>query len=162
RTKLRELMSDLASKPEVRPRNPVSFLMNVELILDRTEIRERRFTTLTKPDRHTRVVPAEQMETTPVSPPSHGTDPSVGMVLHGYRREEMIGRGARAAVYRAVPTRLRKECAIKVLSLVAAARRTCVERLLREAEVLSALDHPNLVRVLDCGTTPGGAPFLSM
>jgi serine/threonine protein kinase len=162
RSKLRDLMSSLGSKVEPRARNAASLLMNVELILDPTVVKERRFTTLTKPERRTDVIPAEQMDATPILPPSTGTDPAIGMVLHGYRIEEMIGRGAIASVYRAAHTRLRKECAIKVLSVVAASRKTCVERLLREAEMLSSLDHPNLVRVLDCGTTPSGAPFLSM
>ncbi len=85
-----------------------------------------------------------------------------GLVLHGYRLEALIGRGALALVFRARHLVLKREYAVKVLSLEATVNERSVRRLEREAQVLAELDHPGVVKVIDFGATPDGRPFLTM
>ncbi|TLM84732.1 serine/threonine-protein kinase [Pseudarthrobacter sp. NamE5] len=70
-----------------------------------------------------------------------------------YRLQELVGRGAAAAVYRAVDEALNREVALKVF-----AREGCEPELLarQEAEIriLASLIHPGLVTLFDAGTDP--------
>jgi len=83
-------------------------------------------------------------------------------VLHGYRLVEKIGEGSVARVYRAVHQTLPRDCAVKVLDPRQQLYALSAMRLEREAHALASLDHPNLVKVLDFGKTPEGAPFLML
>jgi serine/threonine protein kinase len=96
-----------------------------------------------------------------VAVPAFGADPNLGAVIHGYRILEKIGNGAIATVYRASHLFLGREYAVKLLRTATQSDRAA-ERLRREALALARLDHPNVVSVLDCGTTPDGTPFLTM
>ena len=96
------------------------------------------------------------------APPETSIPHHLGQVLHGYRLVEPLGLGASAWVYRAEHTVLPREAAIKILTATAARHAGIVRRLMREAETLSRLDHPNIVSVRDFGYTEGGAPFMTM
>lgn len=79
-----------------------------------------------------------------------------------YAYEKPLGRGAGGAVYLAEDLRAGdgRLVALKVLSAEAFA--TVQGKMLkREFEILSKLDHPNLVRVYDYGTLPDGGVFLA-
>ena len=65
------------------------------------------------------------------------------------------GRGGQAVVYSAIKENTGRKVAIKVW-------RDRRERFDREMEILAKLDHPNIVRVIDCGLTPSGSPYLAM
>ena len=69
-----------------------------------------------------------------------------------YALGEVIGRGGMADVYRAEDQLLGREVAIKVMRHVASNANED-ERFMAEARTLAGLDHPNLVTVLDVGTS---------
>ncbi len=78
-----------------------------------------------------------------------------------YAYVKPLGRGAGGAVYLAEDLRAdNRMVALKVLSAEAVA--TVQGKMLRrEFEILSKLDHPNLVRVYDYGSLPDGGVFLA-
>ena len=78
-----------------------------------------------------------------------------------YAYVKPLGRGAGGAVYLAEDLRADdRQVALKVLSAEAVA--TVQGKMLRrEFEILSKLDHPNLVRVYDYGSLPDGGVFLA-
>src|SRR4030042_5334333 len=68
-----------------------------------------------------------------------------------YRLDVELGHGGMGTVYRAHDMLLDRDVAVKVLSSQAlgAEGRT---RLLREAQAVARLNHPNIVKVYDAGT----------
>ncbi|MDE3197540.1 MAG: serine/threonine protein kinase, partial [Acidobacteriota bacterium] len=78
-----------------------------------------------------------------------------------YQVLERIGAGGMGAVYKAVRAgdQFSKLVAIKV---VHDPDEAAVQRFIEERRILAALDHPNIARLLDGGTTPEGYPFLAM
>jgi serine/threonine-protein kinase len=86
-----------------------------------------------------------------------------GTVLHGtFRVLRLIAGGGMAAIYAATHTRLAGRYAVKVLHAEAAAMGSAVERFRREAEITSALRHPNIVQVLDFNQMEDGRPYMVM
>jgi len=87
----------------------------------------------------------------------------IGRRLGFYRIVDEIGRGGMSEVYRAVrdDDDYNKEVAIKVLR-----RGYDIDSLLRrfrvEKQILANLDHPNIARLLDGGTSPEGLPYIVM
>jgi adenylate cyclase len=91
-----------------------------------------------------------------------------------YRLEAELGRGGMGVVYRARDTMLDREVAVKVLSGPApsAGEGTALTtegraRLLREAQAVAQLNHPNVVSVYDAGEAEvpdsvGTVPFIVM
>jgi len=75
-----------------------------------------------------------------------------GTTLSSYHDLKMIGRGGMAEVYRAESPTSHKPVAIKVLRAALAGEEQFRKRFLREAEVVSRLEHPNIVRVMDYGS----------
>jgi eukaryotic-like serine/threonine-protein kinase len=90
------------------------------------------------------------------------SDPLVGQDLDRYRIVQTIGDGAMARVYRARHKVLDREYAVKVLFGEIASDKSLAERFRREAQVISKLNHPNIVSVIDFGTTTAGLTFLTM
>lgn len=81
-------------------------------------------------------------------------------MFEGYESLEELPRGGQAVVYKAVHTATKTNVAIKVLlpTLLASARaRHYFER---EAEVIAALDHPNIVSIRDSGIIHGQYYFV--
>ncbi|MBA2540673.1 MAG: serine/threonine protein kinase [Deltaproteobacteria bacterium] len=73
---------------------------------------------------------------------------STGCELGNYVVGDLLGEGAMGRVYSAWQRELDREVAIKVLHDRPDAR----ERLLKEAQAMARLDHPNVVGVYDVGT----------
>jgi serine/threonine-protein kinase len=88
---------------------------------------------------------------------------AVGHVLHEtYRIERLIGQGGMASVFEVSHVRLPKRFALKVITAPAAQSSEFMLRFRREAEILGALEHPNVVNVVDFNMTPAGQPYLVM
>ncbi|MGH2621817.1 MAG: serine/threonine-protein kinase, partial [Anaerolineales bacterium] len=85
----------------------------------------------------------------------------IGTLLQDrYRLDAELGRGGMGAVYRAHDALLDRDVAVKLLSesgLGTEGR----ERLLREAQAIAKLNHPNIVQVHDAGQL-GDTPFIVM
>ncbi len=98
-------------------------------------------------------------------PVTSAFDPAtlVGTVLDGrYALVGHLASGGMGAVFRARHVHLRKDVAVKVLRPELSSAPDLVERFRREAEIASALEHDNLVRVTDFGRSEEGLLFLVM
>ncbi len=90
-------------------------------------------------------------------------NPPVGQLIGIYKTEKEIGFGGMGAVYLAARSdgKFEQKVAIKMLK-----REFNVERIrrnfTREKEIQSKLNHPNIVTLLDAGTTADGVPYLVM
>jgi serine/threonine protein kinase len=85
-----------------------------------------------------------------------------GMLLVGrYRLERQIGAGGMGRVWAAHDTRLGRDVALKVQQFDPAGDRVAFERFQREAQSPAALQHPNVVTIIDSGTD-GDTAFLVM
>jgi tetratricopeptide (TPR) repeat protein/tRNA A-37 threonylcarbamoyl transferase component Bud32 len=88
----------------------------------------------------------------------------VGATLGRYRILEPLGQGAMGIVYAAYDPRLDRRVALKVLHVPDEPGATSSEgpqRLVREAQALAKLAHPNVVAVYDAGVV-GGRVFVAM
>src|SRR5262245_59857423 len=70
-----------------------------------------------------------------------------GRELNHYHIGPLVGEGGMAEVYRARDTRLNRDVAIKVLHSEFVFDRERLERLYREAQVLAAVNHPNIASI---------------
>lgn len=77
-----------------------------------------------------------------------------------YRIVRSVGRGGLGVVFRAVDDRSGREVALKLLNQPSADT-VAARRLAREFQALSAIEHRNIVRVLDAGVHDD-TPFLAM
>ena len=90
-----------------------------------------------------------------------GHDRLIGQtVLGNYVVEKAIGRGAMGAIYQAKHRTLGRKVAIKVLRTNLRNDPEEQERFHAEAETIARLSHPNVVTILDFGTTNDGAPCI--
>jgi serine/threonine-protein kinase len=74
-----------------------------------------------------------------------------GATLSSYHDLKLIGRGGMAEVYRATSPTQGRAVAIKALKANLAGEEQFRRRFMREAEIVSGLEHPNIVRVMDYG-----------
>ena len=72
-----------------------------------------------------------------------------GYELGKYRLLSRIGAGAMGAVYLAEHVVMRRRCAIKVLPSSRVGDASYLQRFIREAQAVAALNHPNIVRAYD-------------
>lgn len=84
------------------------------------------------------------------------------LLLGRYEITGLLGEGGVGVVYEAQDTRLQRPVAVKVLRRTALRNRTAAQRMLREAQTLAAVSHPNLVVLLDYELLPEGVPALVM
>ena len=100
--------------------------------------------------------PLEDGEAVPerlVQVPYRSTD--VRMRIGAYDILDQLGRGAMGVVYRAYSLRLRRTCAVKVLSGGEHSSDLEILRFQNEAMLAGRLDHPNIVRIFDAGEDRG-------
>jgi hypothetical protein len=92
------------------------------------------------------------------APPSAAPPITIG----GYAIVHEISRGGQAVILEAIQASTGRKVAVRVLregALLTAEQRA---RFDREVQILAALQHPNIVGILDRGTTGEGAPYLAM
>ena len=77
-----------------------------------------------------------------------------GTRLGVYEVTEQIGAGGMGEVYRATDGNLKRSVAIKVLPALVAGDADRLARFQREAEVLAALNHPNIGAIYGLEKTP--------
>jgi serine/threonine protein kinase/tetratricopeptide (TPR) repeat protein len=90
-------------------------------------------------------------------------DPMIGRRLGAYQIEREVGRGGMGAVYEAI--RADREFKMRVaIKLVKRGMDTdfILRRFRTERQILAALDHPHIARLLDGGTTDDGLPYFVM
>lgn len=80
------------------------------------------------------------------------------LLRHRYRLEGEIGRGGMGVVYRAMDLELMREVAVKVLTQASSPESH--QRLVREARVAAALNHPHIISVHDVGEADGNSFFV--
>lgn len=79
-----------------------------------------------------------------------------------YRLDDRLGEGGFAEVFRATQVEpFARTVAIKILR-ADRVRPDLAKRFLREPQLLSALNHPNIARVHDAGVSPDGRPYFVM
>lgn len=90
-------------------------------------------------------------------------DLAVGACVGPYRLTAKLGRGGMGTVYRAERNddAFRRTVAIKILRRGAASA-DVVRRFRIERQILASIDHPNIARLYDGGTSEDGRPFLVM
>ena len=94
------------------------------------------------------------------------TDPEarlLGQHLGPYRMESIIGHGGMGAVYLGLrdDSQYSQKVAVKLVR-VSAASRSAMLRFRQERQILARLEHANIARLLDGGTTAEGVPYLVM
>ncbi len=87
----------------------------------------------------------------------------IGTVIAGrYMLLEVLGEGGMGTVYRAEQTQpVRRQVAIKLIK-IGMDSRTVLARFDAERQALALMDHLNIARVYDGGTTANGQPFFVM
>jgi serine/threonine protein kinase/tetratricopeptide (TPR) repeat protein len=90
-------------------------------------------------------------------------DPMIGRHLGVYELKRRVGQGGMAAVFLAgrADGEYRQQVAIKLL-LPGLEKDEILGRFRKERQTLAGLDHPNIVKLLDGGSTPEGLPYLVM
>ncbi|MFN0069741.1 MAG: protein kinase domain-containing protein, partial [Limisphaerales bacterium] len=90
------------------------------------------------------------------------TGAAVGQTLGRYKLMERLGEGGCGVVYVAEQTEpVRRRVALKVIKLGMDTKQV-VARFEAERQALAMMDHPNIAKVLDAGTTDVGRPFFVM
>jgi serine/threonine protein kinase len=85
-----------------------------------------------------------------------------GTVIGRYRLMEQVGEGGMGTVFVAEQERpIRRRVAIKVIK-PGMDSKAVIARFEAERQALAMMDHPNIARVLDAGTTESGRPYFAM
>ncbi len=91
------------------------------------------------------------------------SDHESGSVVDGrFEIVSQLGEGGMGTVYRAIHREMDRQVALKVLkaSLLSAPQQQM--RFRNEAQVISTLDHPNIVSIYSVGIAETGAPYIAM
>ncbi len=93
-------------------------------------------------------------------PPFH--NPSVGEFIGPYKLREQIGEGGMGVVYVAEQVEpVRRKVAVKIVR-PGMATKDVIARFEAERQALAMMDHPNIARVFDAGSTECGQPYFVM
>ncbi len=85
-----------------------------------------------------------------------------GSFVGNYKLKEQIGEGGFGVVYLAEQTEpVRRRVALKVIKPGMDTRQV-IARFQAERQALALMDHPNIARVLDAGSTDSGRPYFAM
>jgi eukaryotic-like serine/threonine-protein kinase len=88
--------------------------------------------------------------------------PAVGSRIGAYTLRELMGEGGMGLVYVAEQSEpVRRKVALKLVKPGMDTRQV-LARFEAERQALALMDHPNIARVLEAGSTPGGRPYFAM
>ena len=94
--------------------------------------------------------------------PVEPVDEAVGQTIGRYKLLEKVGEGGCGVVYVAEQTApVRRRVALKVIKL-GMDTKAVVARFEAERQALAMMDHPNIAKVFDAGTTETGRPYFVM
>jgi serine/threonine protein kinase len=105
------------------------------------------------------VAPSDLLSTPVMGTRIAGEPPTQGRRLGRYTLLDRLGAGAMGVVWRAEDPTLGRQVAVKLL------RRqddSLTERLVREAQSMAQVNHPNVVTVYEVGTGVDGSTFIAM
>jgi serine/threonine protein kinase/tetratricopeptide (TPR) repeat protein len=103
--------------------------------------------------------PAEGTPAATIEPP---TTESPGTVIGPYKLLQQIGEGGMATVWMAEQTQpVKRLVAVKLIKAGMDSKQV-IARFEAERQALALMDHPNIARVLDGGTTSAGRPYFVM
>lgn len=90
-------------------------------------------------------------------------DPNLGRRIGPYRLVRRVGEGGMGSVYAAerADQEFQKQVAVKLLRAGSVSENS-LRRFRVERQTLASLDHPNIARLIDGGTTDDGLPYLVM
>ena len=86
-----------------------------------------------------------------------------GTKLGDYEVQSLLGSGGMGVVYRAIRAdgQYKQQVAVKIVRSDLGPEFTSA-RFRNERQILASLDHPNIAKILDGGTTPDGLPYFVM
>lgn len=78
-----------------------------------------------------------------------------GTIIAGFQILRKLGQGGMGTVYLAEQTSLRRQVALKVIAPQFSSDAQAVDRFMREARTAAAVNHPNIISVIDVGYDQG-------
>ena len=125
------------------------------------ELRQRLETLLAAHNEPEELTPAAKA-TIKLEFPGEPVDEAVGQTIGRYKLLEKVGKGGCGVVYVAEQTEpVRRRVALKVIKL-GMDTKAVVARFEAERQALAMMDHPNIAKVFDAGTTETGRPYFVM
>src|ERR1051326_4462542 len=104
-------------------------------------------------------IPASEKATAIFSPQ---TEEGPGSIIGKYKLLEKIGEGGCGVVYMAEQEEpVRRRVALKIIKL-GMDTKSVIARFEAERQALALMDHPNIAKVLDAGSTENGRPYFVM
>ena len=105
--------------------------------------------------------PLQSLSTPPVRLTSSRSLSGPALIGH-YKLLEKIGEGGFGDVYMAEQQEpVRRKVALKIIKLGMDTRQV-IGRFEAERQALALMDHPNIAKILDAGTTESGRPYFVM
>jgi serine/threonine protein kinase/tetratricopeptide (TPR) repeat protein len=97
-----------------------------------------------------------------IQPAEDPRDEAIGQTIGPYKLLEKVGEGGCGVVYVAEQSEpMRRRVALKVIKLGMDTKQV-IARFEAERQALAMMDHPNIAKVLDAGTTETGRPYFAM
>lgn len=88
--------------------------------------------------------------------------PAKTILAERWEVTDFLGEGGMSAVYKMRHLAMGRIAAAKVLHPHLSFNDKHLQRFQREAQAASAMSHPNVISIYDCGVTPDGRPFILM
>jgi eukaryotic-like serine/threonine-protein kinase len=111
--------------------------------------------------------PMHTAEHTPSGPPTVSmrfTFETEGTIIAGrYKLLQQIGEGGMGTVWMADQTEpVKRRVAVKLIRTERGTSRSILSRFEAERQAIALMDHPNIAKLLDAGTTDAGSPYFVM